>query len=192
MKRTVHVLTIFLSVVLVFAAAELLPVLICRYNDRDRCNRIIMEKDVAEAGKIAYELSEEDKLRLLANTEGILSDSSFTKVYEIRSREKLNTYDTTVLLAFENSIETMKDMGLLPLSKTFEDIESCLTDACCVFVGNGENGSGSLTLWVLTFQQNDRKWQTILDVSEEKLYGMYICDERLADMYREAESRLFV
>ena len=72
MKRAVYAGMIFLSVMLIFAAAELLPQVVSHYGDREKYNQIILEEDVAAAGKIAYELSKTDKLKLLTNTNGIL------------------------------------------------------------------------------------------------------------------------
>lgn len=182
MKRVMKFLVIFLGAALIFAAAELLPVIVSHYDDRDRCERIILEEDVAAAGKIAYELSWEDKLRLLANTEGAVEKSVFTKVYETRSRDNLNTYDTAVLSAFETCMEAMQNMELLSLPVNLEDR---LSDACCISVDSGQNGIGALTLWVLTFHENEREWQFLLDVREEKLYGMYMQDRRSSDTSQE-------
>ena len=56
MKRAVYVGMIFLSVMMIFAAAEMLPQIVIRYNDRERNNQIILEEDVAAAGKIADEV----------------------------------------------------------------------------------------------------------------------------------------
>lgn len=174
MKRAVYVGMIFLSVMMIFAAAEMLPQIVIRYNDRERNNQIILEEDVAAAGKIAYELSESDKLKLLTNTNGILEESSFTKVYEARSRDNLDEYDPAVLEGFGTSVDTMKTIGILSDSVSEDELKDYLTDACCVSVDSGQNGMGSLTIWVLTFQENSNRWQFVLDVSEKKLYGMYI------------------
>lgn len=173
MKRAVYAGMIFLSVMLIFAAAELLPQVVSHYGDRERYNQIILEEDVAAAGKIAYELSKTDKLKLLTNTNGILQESNYTKVYEARSRDNLDDYDPAVLAVFSRSVDTMKTMGLLPNSISEDELKNNLTDACCVSVDSGENGMGSLTIWVLTFQENSSKWQFVLDVNEEKMYGMY-------------------
>lgn len=174
MKRAVYVGMIFLSVMLIFAAAELLPQIVIHYNDRERNDRIILEEDVAAAGKIAYELSETDKLKLLTNTNGILEESNYTKVYEARSRDNLDDYDPAVLAGFGRSVDTMKSIGLLSDSVSEDELKDYLTDACCVSVDSGRNGMGSLTIWVLTFQENSNRWQFVLDVSEEKVYGMYV------------------
>lgn len=182
MKKMAQFLAIFLGAVSVFLAAEFLPVAFARWDDRDRCGRIILEEDVAAAGKIAYELSREDKMKLLANSEGAVENSNFTKVYETRSRENLSTYDAAVLSAFEKCMEEMQDMDLLLLPVDLEGLESHLSDACCISVDSGQNGIGSLTLWVLTFQENEREWQFIVDVTEEKLYGMYMQDRSLSDV----------
>lgn len=173
MRRAVYVGMIFLSVMLIFVAAELLPQIVSYYGDRERNDRIILEEDVAAAGKIAYELSETDKLKLLTNTNGILQESNYTKVYEARSRDNLDDYDPAVLAVFSRSVDTMKSIGLLSDSVSEDELKNNLTDACCVSVDSGLNGMGSLPIWVLTVQENSSRWQFVLDVSEEKIYGMY-------------------
>ena len=180
MKRAVYAGTIFLSVMLIFAAAEMLPHLVIRYHDRERNNRFILEEDVAAAGKIAYELSATDKLKLLTNANGILEESSYTKVYETRSRDNLDDYDPAVLAAFSRSVDTMKTIEILSDSVSEDELKNNLTDACCVSVDSGMNGMGSLTIWVLTFQESSNMWQFVLDVSEEKVYGMYVSAETSA------------
>lgn len=185
MKRIAQCLAIFLGAVSLFLAAEFLPVAFARWDDRDRCGRIFLKEDVADAGKIAYELSWEDKMNLLANTEGALENSTFTKVYETRSIDNLNTYDTAVLSAFKNCMESMQNLELMSLSVNIKDLEKQLSDACCISVDSGQNGIGALTLWVLTFQEKEREWQFLVDVTEEKLYGMYMRDRLLTDVSQD-------
>lgn len=188
MKRVLNIFMISLGALSIFLMAEFLPVMVGHWGDSDRNDRIILEENVAAAGKIAYELSQEDKLKLLANTDGALENSCFTKVYETRSRDNLNDYDPEVLKIFEDSLEIMQSMQLLSVSTEYTELETRLTDACCISVDSGQNSIGSLTLWVLTFQEDARKWQFLLDVTAKKLYGMYICDERLGGLMQNTEN----
>lgn len=181
MKRIVRFLIILSGAALIFLAAEILPVAVSRYDDRQRCGNIILEEDVTAAGKIAYEISYGDKLQLLANIDGRLDSSVFTKVYQTRTKDGLDAYDKTVIPVLKDCIRTMKNDRVIPIDVTMEELEKQLTDASCISAGSGQNGMGALTLWILTFKEENREWQFLLDTAEERLYAMYICDDRLSD-----------
>ena len=189
MKKYRQIAAIVTGVAAIFIAAELMPVVISRSTDKKTLGQTItMTEKTATAG-IAYEPSYADKLSLLSDA----TEHTCTKVYHTDSLDELKKYDSKVLdtlwdvIGSFNQISAISrreeneaadipkeaDPVYIRLNRTDDQAaEQYFDEASCVSVGQSRNSMGTMTLWLLTFRQEENVWQFLLDTAEKRLYAV--------------------
>lgn len=189
MKQYRQIAAIVTGVAVIFIAAELMPVAVSRSTDKKTFDRITTLEAQTTTTGIAYELSLTDKLALLGDD----AEHTCTRIYHTESLADIKKYDSKVLDTLWETIDTFNQISAINrleengsteakketdpvyirLNRTDDpEVEQYFDEASCVSVSQSSNSMGTMTVWLLTFRQEDNTWQFLLDTAEKRLYAV--------------------
>lgn len=193
MKHFIQIAAIIAGVVAIFAAAELMPVMLSQASDKKTIGQITTQEEQEMTAGIAYELSYADKLTMLGDE----AEHTCTRIYHTDSLLALKQYDNSVMDTLWDAIDTYNQIAhssrllegteekinnendpvYIRLNRTDDaQAEQLFDEASCISVRQKENAGGAMTLWLLTFREKENIWQFLLDTTEKRLYALWEYD----------------